>query len=185
MRRADKERLYPSGMSRTPLFRMLRRSYRAASYALSHAEPIDEVLDRAAFEAANRVSRDVTRREFMAGTAAIILTNFTGGAHGVKLGAGSAADQAARFVTDLERVFPGVRAARAGMKEVRFHWPSFPWTQGSYASYLTGQRTAFGGSEGEPVDGLHFAGEHCSLDQGWMQGAIQSGLEAVNEIVSV
>lgn len=32
---------------------------------------------------------------------------------------------------------------------------------------------------------LYFAGEHCSLDQGWMQGAIQSGLEAVSEIVSV
>ena len=77
-----------------------------------------------------------------------ILTNFTGGAHGVELGQGTAAEQAARMVADLERVFPGVTAARAGMKEVRFHWPSFQWTHGSYASYLTGQRTAFRGLEG-------------------------------------
>jgi monoamine oxidase len=115
--------------------------------------------------------------------AAGILTNFTGGAHGVEIGQGSAADQAARLVTDLERVFPGVAAARAGMKEVRFHWPSFPWTRGSYASYLTGQWTAFGGAEGEAVDGLHFAGEHCSrYAQGFMEGGCETGERAAREV---
>jgi hypothetical protein len=34
-------------MSRTPLFRLLQRSYRAASYSVTHAEPVDELLDRA------------------------------------------------------------------------------------------------------------------------------------------
>lgn len=112
-----------------------------------------------------------------------ILTNFTGGAHGVELGQGRAGDQASRLVADLERVFPGVQAARAGMKEVRFHWPSFPWTRGSYASYLTGQWTAFGGAEGEAVDGLHFAGEHCSrLAQGFMEGGCETGERAAKEI---
>jgi monoamine oxidase len=114
-----------------------------------------------------------------------ILTNFSGGAQGVAVGAGSAADQAARLVSDLERVFPGVTAARAGMKEVRFHWPSFPWTRGSYASYLTGQRTAFGGAEGEAVDGLHFAGEHCSsYAQGFMEGGCETGERAAREIAA-
>lgn len=114
-----------------------------------------------------------------------ILTNFTGGAHGVELGQGTAADQAARMVADLERVFPGIAAARTGMKEVRFHWPSFQWTQGSYAGYLTGQRTAFRGLEGEAVDGLHFAGEHCSLDaQGFMEGGCETGERAAKEIAA-
>ena len=112
-----------------------------------------------------------------------ILTNFTGGAHGVELGDGTAADQASRLVADLERVFPGVAAARAGMKEVRFHWPSHPWTRGSYASYLVGQRTAFGGAEGGAVDGLHFAGEHCSrYAQGFMEGGCETGERAAQAI---
>jgi monoamine oxidase len=112
-----------------------------------------------------------------------ILTNFTGGAHGVELGQGTAADQASRLVSDLEKVFPGVTAARAGMKEVRFHWPSFPWTRGSYAGYLTGQWTAFGGAEGESVEGLHFAGEHCSRDaKGFMEGGCETGERAAKEI---
>jgi monoamine oxidase len=114
-----------------------------------------------------------------------ILTNFSGGAQGVAVGEGSAAEQASRLVADLERVFPGVTSARAGMKEVRFHWPSFPWTRGSYASYLTGQRTAFGGVEGDPVDGLFFAGEHCSgYAQGFMEGGCETGERAAREIAS-
>jgi monoamine oxidase len=112
-----------------------------------------------------------------------ILTNFTGGAHGVELGQGTAAEQASRMVTDLERVFPGATAARTGMKEVRFHWPSFAWTRGSYASYLTGQWTALRGAEGEAVNGLYFAGEHCSLAaQGFMEGGCETGERAAKEV---
>ena len=33
--------------------------------------------------------------------------------------------------------------------------------------------------------GLHFAGEHCSLDQAWIQGAAISSLRAIKEIVAV
>ena len=119
---------------------------------------------------------------FQSGQAGI-LTNFTGGAHGVELGQGTDTEQAARLVADLERVFPGATAARAGMKEVRFHWPSFPWTRGSYASYLTGQWTGIAGAEGEAVDRLYFAGEHCSRDaQGFMEGGCETGERAAKEI---
>jgi monoamine oxidase len=112
-----------------------------------------------------------------------VLTNFTGGAHGVELGQGTDAEQAARMVADLERVFPGATAARAGMKQARFHWPTFPWTRGSYASYLTGQWTGFSGAEGESVEGLHFAGEHTSLvAQGFMEGGCETGERAAKEI---
>ena len=116
--------------------------------------------------------------------AAGVLTNFTGGDHGVELGKGTAAEQAAALVRDLERVFPGVGAARSGMAEARFHWPSHPWTRGSYASYLVGQWTAICGAEGERVGRLHFAGEHCSLEaQGFMEGGCETGEAAALEIL--
>jgi monoamine oxidase len=67
-----------------------------------------------------------------------ILTNFTGGTHGIELGRGTPAEQAALTVSQLEQIFPGISALRTGMKEARFHWPSHPWTLGSYASYLPG-----------------------------------------------
>jgi monoamine oxidase len=113
-----------------------------------------------------------------------VLTNFTGARHGVDLGQGSAADQAAALVRDLEVIWPGVAAAREGQKEVRFHWPSHPWTRGSYASYRVGQWTAICGAEAEPVGRLHFAGEHCSLSaQGFMEGGCETGEAAAAAIL--
>ena len=103
-----------------------------------------------------------------------ILTNFTGGRHGVELGQGAAADRAAEVAGQLDRVYPGLAALRT--KEARFHWPSFPYTRGSYACYLPGQWTSIRGAEGEPVGNLHFAGEHCSLAaQGFMEGGCETG----------
>ncbi|MCB1009470.1 MAG: FAD-dependent oxidoreductase, partial [Acidobacteria bacterium] len=108
--------------------------------------------------------------------AAGILTNFTGGRHGLEIGGGTAADQAAQAVAEIEKVFPGVAAARAGMTEARFHWPSNPWVKGSYACYLPGQWTSICAAEGEPVGELYFCGEHCSLPaQGYMEGGCETG----------
>lgn len=113
-----------------------------------------------------------------------ILTNFTGGAHALELARGTAEDQARSLVADLEHVFPGTTAAaRAGA--VRFNWPSFPWTRGSYAGYLPGQWTSLRGAEGERVGRLFFAGEHCSLDaQGFMEGGCETGERAADEILA-
>lgn len=114
-----------------------------------------------------------------------ILTNFSGGAHGVAVGQGTEAEQAARLVADLERIFPGVKDAHVGMKAVRFHWPSFQWTRGSYASYHPGQWTSLRGAEQETVDQLFFAGEHCSLEaQGFMEGGCETGEAAATAILA-
>ncbi len=114
-----------------------------------------------------------------------ILTNFSGGQHGVAVGQGSPADQARALVRDLERIFPGVEAAREGMTEARFHWPTNRWVRGSYASYLAGQWTTVRGLEGQSVGTLHFAGEHCSLEaQGYMEGGCETGERAAKALLA-
>ena len=56
--------------------------------------------------------------------------------------------------------------------------------RGSYACYLVGQYTRFGGIEGAPAGTCHFAGEHCSTDfQGYMEGAAVEGIRAAKEIL--
>jgi monoamine oxidase len=106
-----------------------------------------------------------------------VLTNFTGGRHGVGIGSGSARDQADLAVAALEQIFPGIAAARDGEStQARMHWPSNPWVKGSYLCYGPGQWTALRGAAGESVGGLHFAGEHCALDnQGYMEGGCETG----------
>ncbi|MFC5571498.1 flavin monoamine oxidase family protein [Lysobacter yangpyeongensis] len=113
-----------------------------------------------------------------------VLTNFTGGNHGRALGDGSAKQQADAAVASLERVFPGVAAARAGAREARMHWPSQPWVRGSYACFRPGDWSSLRGVMGEAVGGLHFAGEHCALEtQGFMEGGCESGEIAAREVM--
>lgn len=113
-----------------------------------------------------------------------VLTNFTGGRHGIELGQGTPKQQAEAATAALEQVFPGVAAARAGMREARFHWPSHPWSLGSYACFGPGDWTTLRGAIGEPVGGLHFAGEHCAPEtQGFMEGGCESGETAAAAVL--
>jgi monoamine oxidase len=112
-----------------------------------------------------------------------VLTNFTGGRHGLEIASGTPAERAAEFAGQIDRVFPGVAATRNG-RQARFTWPTFPWTQGSYTCYKPGQWTGFGGEEGRRVGNLHFAGEHTSESaQGFMEGGCESGERVAAEIL--
>lgn len=124
---------------------------------------------------------DTSRKQ--AGTAGA-LTNFTGGRHGVELGQGTPKQQAEAALRDLERVFPGIAAARGNASEARMHWPSNPWVLGSYACFRPGDWASIGGVMGESVGGLHFAGEHCSVEaQGFMEGGCESGELAAQAVL--
>lgn len=124
---------------------------------------------------------DTTRRQ---GGRGGVLTNFTGGRHGVELGEGTPRAQAGLATAALEQIFPGAIAARAGAREVRMHWPSHPWSLGSYACLRPGDWTGLRGAIGGSTDGLHFAGEHCALDtQGFMEGGCVSGEAAAAAVL--
>ena len=108
--------------------------------------------------------------------AAGALTNFAGGKHGLELGQGTPKEQADKAARELETIYPGIAAARTGAREVRMHWPTQPWAQGSYACYTVGTWTTLRGAVGESVGRLHFAGEHAAMDtQGFMEGGCESG----------
>ncbi len=125
---------------------------------------------------------ETTRRQPGSGG---VLVNFTGGRHGVELGTGTPRQQADTATADLDRLFPGLAATRPGAREVRMHWPTHPWTLGSYACFRPGDWTGLRGAMGESVGGLHFAGEHCALDtQGFMEGGCESGETAARAVLA-
>jgi monoamine oxidase len=125
---------------------------------------------------------ETTRRQ--AGTGGV-LVNFTGGRHGVDLGRDTPERQAQAAAAALDALFPGIAAARTGAREVRMHWPTHPWTLGSYACFRPGDWTGLRGAIGESVGGLHFAGEHCALEtQGFMEGGCESGEAAARAVLA-
>jgi len=118
------------------------------------------------------------------GTSVAGLTLFSGGQAGVEAGAGTAREQIQRLIGGVDRAFPGVLHALNG-KCARFHWPSHPYAEGSYACYKPGQWTTIAGAEGRPVANLLFAGEHCSFDSsGFMNSGAASGQSAAREVLS-
>lgn len=112
-----------------------------------------------------------------------VLTNFLGGDAGVELDNREVEAEFTAFVSALEPAFPGVEAAYTAGSAVRMHWPSYPFSRGSYTCYRPGQWSFFG-LEGERIENLHFCGEHTSLDfQGYMEGGAESGARAAGEIL--
>jgi len=107
-----------------------------------------------------------------------------GGTSGVLVGEGTVESQKNKYLPLWDKIFPGAYDHFNG-KIGRMHWPSYPYSLGSYTCYHTGQYTTIAGAEQLPLGNIFFAGEHCGGDfSGFMNGAAQSGREAAEEIIS-
>lgn len=119
-----------------------------------------------------------------------VLTDYASAARGRSLDPNKLQQETDRFLTDLDRVFPGAKAkaSRVGGKYVSHieAWPTNPLTRGSYTCYTPGQFTTIAENEGKPIGNLHFAGEQTNsfyVWQGFMEGALLSGIDAANEVI--
>jgi monoamine oxidase len=111
-------------------------------------------------------------------------TIYLGGKTGVEIGTPSLEDLQQPYVTILDEVYPGVKAAFNGRFQ-RWHWPSYVYSKCSYTSYKTGQYTTICGAPEKPVENLYFAGEHCSFEfQGFMNGGAKTGRLAAEAVIS-
>jgi monoamine oxidase len=64
-------------------------------------------------------------------------------------------------------------------------WHDDPWVRGAYTVRLTTTPTNNTEMLAKAVGGLHFCGEHTSTDMyGYMEGALQTGLRAAQEIIN-
>ncbi len=90
---------------------------------------------------------------------------------------------AQQFLGLIERVYPGIAAhwngkATQSIPHLSRHFGA------SYAYYRVGQYTRYAGVEAEIEGGVHFAGEHTSINfQGYMEGAAETGRRAALEVI--
>lgn len=115
------------------------------------------------------------------GTGPVVLNAFNGGSDAKRASAMSAAQRREEYTTHLDRFFPGYADALRG---VRFmDWPGFKYTKASYSFPAPNELTSRGALLHKTHDGLHVAGEHCChAFVGYMEGALQSGLEVAERI---
>lgn len=120
-----------------------------------------------------------------------IITDYASGDRGAALRVANLQSQVQAFIRDFDLVFPGsaARTATANGKFVAHleHWPSNPFSRGSYTCYLPGQFTGIAGLEGAAAGLIKFAGEHTDSFyswQGFMEGACLSGIRAADELLT-
>lgn len=93
----------------------------------------------------------------------------------------SMAEREAFALGEITKFFPEIAAEKLAF--FQYCWAEDPWVQGAWTDFLPGQwwmAAVAKRAEGR----VHFAGEHTSIWAGWMQGAIESGKRAAQEIVA-
>jgi monoamine oxidase len=126
-------------------------------------------------------------------TANAVLTDYSGGRRGALLNPNNVQAEAARFLQDLDKVYPNASAytSKDRQGQLRVHlenWSLNPLTKGSYSCNRPGYFTTIANNEAKPVDNLLFAGEHTSSFyewQGFMEGAALSGVRAAGEALAI
>ncbi len=124
-----------------------------------------------------------------------VMVDYSGGIRGANLNPAKVQQETLLWLTDLDKVLPGALAAatRVGKKNEFLahlqHWPSDPFSKGSYTCNQPGYFTTILGNEATPAVGknVFFAGEHTDSFyewQGFMEGAANSGIRAAQEVLA-
>lgn len=113
-----------------------------------------------------------------------MLVGFMDGAHAVEMSAQTDAERKKQAVADLVDYF-GSDAAQP-KAYVDQDWTQEPWSLGGYVAHMPpGVMTQYGSALREPSGRIHWAGtETATRWCGYLDGALQSGIRAAEEIIA-
>ena len=110
----------------------------------------------------------------------VILASYTWSEDAQRWGSLSPADRIAQALENVALIHPQVTEEfEVGASQM---WHDDEFAGGAFALFDPGQQTLLYPHIIAPEGRIHFAGEHASLGHAWIQGAIESGLRASQEI---
>ncbi len=110
-----------------------------------------------------------------------ILTAYTGGGPGAKLSELNDEERIKTAASVIEKIFPG--SSDLIENTATTAWINEPFTRCSYMAFAPGEVTKHWEALFAPAGRLYFAGEHASIYQGFMEGAVESGQRAAKNIM--
>lgn len=121
--------------------------------------------------------------KFNAASGSAFLASYTIGDDAERLGVMSESERHDYVRDVVSKLHPDLNYSGMLKDMTSIAWGNYQWSaggctihwDGNYSNYLEAAR---------PQNRLFFAGEHCSRFPAWIQGSIESALEAVYEIVS-
>jgi len=114
----------------------------------------------------------------------VLLASYTWGQAARRWASMSHTARSRAALAHLARLHPQVAGPDAVRRTASWSWDTHPWSGGAFAWFLPGQHVALHRHVVAPEGRIHFAGEHASLAHTWMQGALESALVAVREMLA-
>jgi monoamine oxidase len=108
-----------------------------------------------------------------------LLIAFTEARGALRLDAMTSPERVEAVFADARKVFPKLFEEFEG--GVSNSWGNDPWQRGAYAQYNVGQIRNIA-LNARREGRIHFAGEHTSCWNGWMQGGLESAHRVIREI---
>jgi monoamine oxidase len=109
-----------------------------------------------------------------------ILVSYAGGQRALNLSAINESDRQSFVLQKMGGLFSGLgNAFESGLSQV---WHEDPLARGAFAYFGPGQMSTLLPIAQRPEGRVHFAGEHTSAWHGWMNGALESGNRAAEEV---
>jgi monoamine oxidase len=110
----------------------------------------------------------------------VLLASYTWGQDALQWGAMDEVTRLEEALDDVARIHPGIRDVyEVGASHA---WYSDRWARGAFAMFAPEQQTDLQSAIVQPEGRVLFAGEHCSLYHAWIQGALESGIRAAQQI---
>jgi monoamine oxidase len=110
----------------------------------------------------------------------MLLASYTWGQDALRWGAMDAESAIEQALEDVAKIHPSVLAEFevGAVKD----WYGDPYARGAFALFEPEQQTRLQSAIVAPEGRIHFCGEHTSLYHAWIQGALESGIRAANEV---
>ncbi len=112
-----------------------------------------------------------------------LVGSYCWGSDARRLGSVSHKDRAKVVLDAVGKIHPEALESGMILDSVSMFWDEFDWTSGAFCFMKPKDFELYYQDTIKPEGKLFFAGEHCSLDQGWIQGAISSSLNTVLQLV--
>lgn len=114
---------------------------------------------------------------------AVFLASFTWGTAARAVDKLPPSERAPFQIRQVAKIHPQLHEPGMIRRSIAWSWDDHRWSRGAFAFPAPGQRH-LQRDAAAPEGRAYFAGEHCSINHAWVQGALESALLAVEGIMS-
>lgn len=110
-----------------------------------------------------------------------LLASYTWGQHAKRIDALHQQELKPYVINELQKIHPNLDENDIS-SVIRWSWANYSLSAGAFSFFNPSEHTNYYQDLKTSDDGFMFAGEHCSLNHSWIQGALESTVDVVQKI---